>query len=832
MAPLSLAAQLGRELRRLRLQGGMSQRRLVRALGLSAHSNLVQYELGRRIPPGDIIVACERIFGEAARSLRQLHAEALAEHAAIPRPPHAEALTVPAMLPAAVADFTGRVAQLRWLREVTEGAPPAAVVITAIVGTAGVGKTALAVHFGHQVRNRFPDGQLYLNLRGFGPGRPVLPGQALEALLYALGVPADAVPTDVDQAVGLYRSVLSGRRVLVVLDNAHRADQVRPLLPGAPGCQVLVTSRDRLGGLIAHDGARRLTLDVLTADEAGELLARIVGHHRVAAEPHAAAELAEVCARLPLAVRIAAANLLDQPRRPIAAYTEQLRAVDPLTALAVDGDEQGVVRAAFESSYTRLSLDAQRMFRRLGLLPGLDVTASAAAELAGVDRGGAAKLLDELAAAHLVDEPVPGRFACHDLLRRYAAARLDTDDTPAEREAAAGRLYDWYVRQVDGAAELLYPGLVRLPESLSEPPDPDVSLAWLDNERANLVAAIVHAARHGPRRMAWLLADAMRGYFCLRLYSADWLSVARAALTAAHLDAQPRAAAAAHLSLANLYLYQSNYDQAGDHGREALTLARRSGWRQGEAAILDNLGTVCWQAGLLEQAAGYYARALEINRQIGWRLGQANNLSNLGLVHRDSGQLASAVDHFTAALELDRQAETHNGEAVTLSNLGETYHAQGRLDQAHDQLTRAVALCRELGDRGGEANALHRLAAVDLDAGRDAAALTQAVDAVALAVEIDDPRVHADALIVLATVEHRRGWHAEAAEHLDRARQLAKESENRVPEATAMIGLAAVLHEASYAEQARELAAAAGYRLLEAQALATLADLGTDETPG
>jgi tetratricopeptide (TPR) repeat protein len=533
----------------------------------------------------------------------------------------------------------------------------------------------------------------------------------------------------------------------------------------------------------------------------------------------------------------------------------QVRADSPLAALALDDDESGGMRAAFDASYLRLDPHAGRLFRRLGLNPAADVTAPAAAALAGLDTRSATRLLRQLTAVHLITEPAPGRFAAHDLLRRYAAARAEVADTAEERRAAVGRLYDWYADLVDEAARWLYPGLLRLP--VEGPPSPpkasakafsassgaarrpgqgvpnrDAALAWLDSERANLVAVITHAADHGPHRAAWRLADALRGYFILRSHTVDWLAVAEAGLRAAQAEREERderAVAACHLSLANFHLYQSAYEAAGDHTDRALRLARRTGWRQAEAAALDGLGTVRWQAGRLAEAAQAYAAALAINEETGWRFGQANNLGNLGLVYRESGRLDLAIEHFARALAVDEQLDSRTGMAVTLSNLGEAYHASGDLRRAHEHLTRALELSHELGDIGGEANALHTLAAVDLDSGRTAQAHGRARAAVELATRTDDPRVEADARNVLGAVLVRRGDPAAAAEQYRRALEIAARSDNRAQEVTALVGLSGVEHEQGHgptalalARRALRLARSGGFTILADQASALL----------
>lgn len=332
---------------------------------------------------------------------------------------------VPAQLPADVAGFTGRdalLARLDAMLSTGESPTATAVVIAAVTGAAGVGKTALAVHWAHRVRDRFGDGQLYADLRGYAERPPVRPAAALARFLRALGVSHSEIPSDVDEAGALYRSRLAGRRFLVLLDNAHTHEQVRPLLPGSPGCLAIVTSRDQLAGLVARDGATVLRLDPLSGEEAGALLPHLLGPDRIAAEPAAAVELARLCGNLPLALRIAAANLSAHPHTTIAAYTERLR-TDRLGALAVPGDGSVSIRAALDPSYAALPADARRLFRLLGLHPGPDLTAPAAAALAGTDDATAQRLLDRLVAAHLVQEHAERRYSLPDLLRSYAADR-------------------------------------------------------------------------------------------------------------------------------------------------------------------------------------------------------------------------------------------------------------------------------------------------------------------------------------------------------------------------------------------------------------------------
>jgi len=769
--------------------------------------------------------------------LRAAHAALLNDDGggAIPaesRPAH----RIPKQLPAEPRGFTGRAAELSLLDSLVPGAGRAGGAIAAVSGTAGVGKTALAVHWAHRVRDRFPDGQLYANLRGHAPGPPASPIEILAQFLSALGIPPERVPTDGETAAALYRTLTTDRRTLVLLDNAAGPEQVRPLLPAGPGCLVVVTGRDRMTGLVAVHGARRLTLDVLSPDDAVELLAGVLGHDRVRAEPEAAVEFAKLCVHLPLALRIAAANLADRPGAGIEDHVAELREGNLLAALAVQGDEQTAVRTAFDLSHAALPADAQRLFRLLSLVPGSDVGADAVAALAGTEPARAAAVLDRLAGAHLVEHHTPGRYRFHDLLRRYAAERAERLETPADRDRALRRLYGWYLGAVDGAARLLYPHMLRLPV-----PDAPVAVGpaevgeasnWLDAERGNLVAAVRHAADTGPRPMAWLLADALRGYFWMCMRRVEWLATAEAGLAAAEADGEPRARAAARLSLADLNFRQGHYRQAVRHYTAALLLARQAGWAEAQAAVLGNLGCVYWQSGRLADAAARFERGLALSRRIGQPAGEAVAFGNLGLVHWEMGHLAQAADHYGEALRRYRRIGSRYGEAINLANLGQVQRARGRAAEAADLLGRSLPLQREAGNRGGEAETRSRLALAHGDLGRPAEALEGARTGLALAREAGDPRTEAEALAALAAVLARFGDRPAAVRRYGQALDLIRETGDRYPEADALIGLAAVTADPDPARHALALAERAGYRALRGQALTALAriQLGHGDT--
>jgi DNA-binding SARP family transcriptional activator/tetratricopeptide (TPR) repeat protein len=721
----------------------------------------------------------------------------------------------PAQLPPAVSVFTGRDEHLSVLGKLLVGTAETTVV-GLISGTAGIGKTALAVHWAHRVRDQFPDGQLFVNLQGL---RPI---DALAGFLHAFGTHTDQIPTDQEQATARYRSVVAGRRMLMVLDNADSADQVRPLLPGGSGCLVLVTSRDRLGGLVARDGAWPITLDPLAHGDAVRLLGRVLGAERAAAEPEQVAELARLCGHLPLALRIAAANLACQPDRRIADEVTALSADDRLTVLEVDGDRHNAVRAAFDRSYVALNPAERTLFRRLGLVPGPDVSVEAVAAL-----GGEPAALDRLARANLAQASGPDRYAMHDLLRLYAREQADDDDVDA-----TARLYDWYVAGCDAAAQKLYPAKSRLPRPVPSTTfdTPAAAGAWLDAERANLVAATLYAAENGPHEKAWALADGLRGFLWLRMYQVDWQSVASAGLAASTAAGDLAGQAASHLSIADLVRSQGRYPEAIGHYTEAAALAERAGWPSGQAVALGNLGTAYFWLGDLPLAAEQYRRALELARRQD-RLGaQAVRLGNLGLVSWLRGRFAEAAGYQTQALALNRALGERGNEGVDLSNLGECEAALGNLDLARTHLRAALAIQEEIGDRGAEAESRAVLAGVERDAGQLDEALRLARAAVDLTREAGEQQIAASALNVLASVHQRLGDVAKATAGYEEALRSARATETRHAELGALLGLAVASVAAGdpkrarrCAEQALDQARAGGYRVFQAHALAALA---------
>ncbi|MEV7099521.1 tetratricopeptide repeat protein [Amycolatopsis sp. NPDC051045] len=589
-----------------------------------------------------------------------------------------QALPVPRQLPPAVRDFAGRDDQLARLDELLlahDGNRPGAMVISALDGTAGVGKTALAVQWAHRVEHRFTDGTLFADLRGYGPSAPVRPDLVLASFLHVLGVDEDRIPAELDAQVSVYRSVLAGRRVLVLLDNAGTAEQVRPLLPGSPGCVVLVTSRASLTGLLVAEAATQITLDLFTPDEARLLLRRILGAARLAGEPDAVADLVEVCARLPLALRIAATRIATRRHTGVGEVVADIvGGQDRLDVLSSSGDERSAVRSVFDWSYTRLAAEHAGLFRRLGLHPGAEFGVPAAAAVAGIDIATAYRLLEALADVHLIESVGGKRYRFHDLLHAYAAHRAERDDTSDARREAASRLFTWYARTARAADRLVFPGL-ESPDFALPPAGPELpladraqALAWLNTEQANLLAVL----RSGPGyRAAVVLAAAAR--FLSRRERAQW---------SVRLEAETL----------------------------GLGAARAAGDRAAEAFLLGFRGDTLADLGRWDDAEADFGRQLVLARELDDAVRHEVALAGLGQIRFLQQRYAEARDYYLQALPLARRAGGGRPEAVVECNLSRISVRLGEFEQAREHAERELVLRREGADRVGEAYALRDVA--------------------------------------------------------------------------------------------------------------------------
>ncbi|MGW2965225.1 AfsR/SARP family transcriptional regulator [Streptomyces sp. NPDC001220] len=697
---------------------------------------------------------------EPGAPLRDLHDRILAADAALdPRPPEGPASPVspaspavvlaarPAQLPADLPTFVGRSAELDRVRALLpeQGGAPATVVISAIGGMAGIGKTTLAVHWAHEIADRFPDGQLYVNLRGFDPtGSLVTPDEAIRAFLGALGVPPMRIPTGLDAQTALYRSTLAQRRMLILLDNARDTEQVRPLLPGSPGCLVIVTGRNQLTGLVAGEGAHPLTLDQLTPSEAHDLLARRLGTARLAAEPQAADEIITRCARLPLALAIVAAHAAAHPGFPLSAIAEELRDSHGSLDAFAGGDISTDVRAVFSWSYKAVSAPATRLFHLLGLHSGPDISAPAAAALAGLPLREARGLLVELTRAHLLTEYFPGRYTLHDLLRVYAAERVRAEEKPQEREQAVERLLSWYLHTADAAYPHITPQRRRIPleplPALCRPLEfttHEQALDWCEAERANLVSAVHQAAGSGLPGTAWRLPAVLWGFFYLRSHTHDWADTARAGLAAARADDDRWGEAQGLADLAAALRHSGRLDEAIDHCYQAMVAFRELGDADGRVAAVTNLGDAYLQSGQLGRAVEYIRRGLAIERVIGSAWGQGISLCNLGDVYQRLGRFDEAVGCLEQALDLLRANGNRWVEGVTLDILGTAHRRLHRYDDAIEYYHQALKTHRDIGNRWGEGHTLGNLGDAQLAAGEPEAARDSWRQALAIFVEFD-----------------------------------------------------------------------------------------------
>jgi DNA-binding SARP family transcriptional activator len=707
-------------------------------------------------------VLIEDIGVEPGRELTELHQRVLALDPTLQpaqpgtvtlrRAPAAPAApdddrAAPAQLPADLADFTGRsrqIAQLgQLLRQAAEQQPPSGPGALAVVtGAGGIGKTTLAIRIAHQLRDRFPDGQLYVDLRGTTDA-PLAAEDVVARLLRDLGVDASRVPADPQERDSLYRSILADRRVLIVLDDARDTAQVRPLIPGSVRCAVIITSRHRLSTLPTSG---RADLDILEPDDASALIGRIIGAQRVAAEPDAVQEVLRACAGLPLAIRISAARLVARPTQNIRSFADRL--TDARARLDQLQADDLAVRATFAISYTRLPAYARsaRAFRLLGLWSGPDIGASAAGALLGQPHPVTDHALDTLIDAQLLQNPAPGRYRLHDLLGVYARERAQQDELAAEREAAVRRLLTWYLHTAANAELSLRPHRTPVP---LDPAGPDThplrfddyhaALDWCQSEQANLVAAVRAAEAHGLPELGWRLALALWSFYYITKRREDWLATSDIGLRCARLVGDERAEGALLSSFGTALCESRRYDEAIERYEQALVLHRVSGDQARQPGTLNSLAVAYGETGRYAQALEAFDNTRKIHVQLGDAQGEGLALTNMAQCYLELGRFDEAVGCNHKALAAHRAVGDRYCEAICLANLGDAHARAGAHQLAVDFFTEAIAAHREAGNRHGTALTLLWLGQSRSALGQRPAARESWREAHAIFVDLGEP---------------------------------------------------------------------------------------------
>lgn len=662
--------------------------------------------------------------------LRQIHADLL-EGAAPGLPGGARgvdrpASVVPQQLPADLAGFTGRADVIKALDGLLEesGSPT----VLALHGGGGIGKTTLAVHWAHRVKERFPDGQLFVDLRGYGPGSPTAPAEALDGLLRGLGISGAQIPEGVDPRSALLRSTLADRRVLIILDNARDAEQVRPLLPGAGGPAVVVTSRSQLRGLATREGAKRIAVETLSGQESVTLLRDRLSDREVRND--VLVELAELCGHLPLALAIAAERAGRSKDGALDELFGELRAErDRLDALDSGEDASSNIRSVFSWSYSALDPDTARMFRLIGLHPVNQFSGTAAAALAGSPLPQARKLLDRLVEANLLQAFGDGRYAMHDLVRDYANELVETASPVEEREAAIARLDSWYIHTAERARKALTGAAAAVELGDLEPRVhcPDFSnhqqaTAWFAAERVATFALIADSARAGRRRTTSRLSRLIHAFLVSTHGQGESIPLCRLGVAAAGVEGDQVAEAASRNQLGGSLWRLCQFDEAAVQLEIARELYRNVGNRDGECRVLGDLGLVYCDTGRLSEAIEMTEQQHHLALELGMTYYVSHSLNNLAAMYRDAGRLSDAVRAAGQAVDGHRGVGDPANLCQALDTLGTAHLSQGAADDAAACFEEALDLARELGFRWGEAVILHNLGTARLRMARFAEA--------------------------------------------------------------------------------------------------------------
>jgi tetratricopeptide (TPR) repeat protein len=738
---------------------------------------------------------------------------------------------VPRQLPLDAGGFVGREQDLAGLDKLLTGSPDTSVAL--ITGMPGVGKTALAIRWAQRSVESFPDGQLFVNLRGFADARPADPSDVLSGFLRALGTAEREIPREADRLAACFRSAVAGRRMVVVLDDASSAEQVRPLLPGTPSCAVLITSRTRLIGLVAREGAVPRELGPLGTDDAIALIRHTAGPDQVDADPTATAELAEVCGRLPLALRIAAANTRVRLGTPLSTIVEELRAADPLAVLDAAGDRETAVRTAIALSYRVLESAAQRVFRLLGLFPVDGIALPALAAATELEPESVVQLVGTLLDMHLLVERTPARYSQHALLHSWARLRCLEEDADDVRDSALQRLISHYAGLATEAAQLRHPRPYRQKYACVRSggasfTDADAALTWFDVEFTTLSTLTRQAAAAGLDALATQLCVALHFEF-ERHRSAEWLPVSEAALAAARVAGDAARQVLCLRVLSSAHWSRSEHPEALRHLDEAVRLADELDVPDLQRIVLSDLGRTSISIGRLHDAAEYYRRALDLELA---RDGAASvsNLVVLGDVLWELGDLASAYDLQTRAVETATRQGYAAGLQLAESHAGRPSQALGDLERAVEHYRTGLQLCRSTGEHADEASALSNLAGALRDLGEYDDALATARDALVKATRLTMLRTQASAHHVLGTVMVELGRVDEARVELDSALNLSIAANHPRGRGDALVALSTVHLRQKAFDEAYDLASLAlavseqtGHSLIQADSLLAMA---------
>lgn len=746
---------------------------------------------------------------------------------------------IPAQLPATIGDFVGRTSELATARAALTSVSGESAPVLVISGMPGVGKSAFAVKLAHEVRTRFPDGQLFIDLHGYSEHTPLSPARVLSRILPALGLPSTQVPTDLDDLTNTYRSLVADRRILLVLDNAANAQQVHDLIPAAPESAVLITSRSQMPSLAALTGARLLQLGPLKPQEAGQLIHAILATAPVPADTDIE-QIVELCGYLPLAMRVAATAYLHSAR-PLTDFLTELKQRDRLSALTIADDPRATVRAVFDLSYRTLTADAARLFRLLSLVPGPDLCRNCAYHVADLSPGRTEQLLGELTAASLIHPARPRHYRFHDLVRLYAHDRCVTEDDPDVLHTALARLYGYYVTTADKAADVLYPTWARLPRTHATIVASDHAVApnaaeWMSDEAPNLIATIRYTAQHGPAEIAWYLSESLRAYVVTHgEYRIEALGAFEIALAAAEAAENRRATAAMHSAFSSVYLRIRDIQRALPHIRAELDHYVDMGFPEGEVRARIALAEALATQGYLRDAADQLDEALRTTERHDLTKLQLLVLLNfsfleerrdqldvakkyalsaldlvdstssgsvvgsihaaLGIIMTRRGEFDAAIEQHLMALECYRPGADQHYESEALRELAHAYSKTGNTDESIAHATKALAVAEELGDEYDIADSLVAIAGIYHELDLTDQARTHAQSALKMSNELDYIKARVEATLQLASIDKSEGRLDQAQEHATRAADLAQQGELRRLRGDAEILLAWITHE-------------------------------------